>query len=274
MSAIPPGLGPLVQTAGTGLQADTSSTSWLNASWWQQLQPGSWRGVGFVMDAAENKAGRRVAVHEYPYRDTVWAEDLGRLPRRFSFQAFLVGDDVYQQRNAMIQACEQAGEGTLVHPTLGSVQCVLLDFTTTDRRERGRMVELAFSFVVSGDLLFPATTTGATGDQVNTAALALNQASAADLGQIVTGPAPTLATQQTAMIASFAGLAVTAVNDPTRALNAVAGLPGYYGRYAAGRRGTTLPLSATVNSCLSDSIASRAAVISASAALTASALGL
>jgi prophage DNA circulation protein len=273
MSAIPPGLGPLVQTAGTGLQPDTSSTSWLDASWWQQLQPGSWRGVGFVMDAAETRAGRRVAVHEYPYRDTIWAEDLGRLPRRFSFQAFLVGDDVYQQRNAMIQACEQPGEGTLVHPTLGSVQCVLLDFTTTDRRERGRMVEIAFSFVVSGDVLFPATF-AATGDQINTAALALNQASAADLGRIVSGPAPTLAAQQTAVIASFADLAVTAVNDPTRALNAVAGLPGYYGRYAAGRRGTTLPASATVDSCLSDSIASRAAVISASAALTAAAVGL
>ena len=133
MSAIPPGLGPLTQTAGLTLTPDTSSTSWLQGSWWQQLQPGSWRGVGFVMDAAENRAGRRVAVHEYPYRDTVWAEDLGRLPRRFAFQAFLVGDDVYQQRNAMILACEQPGEGTLVHPTLGAVQCVLLDFTTTER---------------------------------------------------------------------------------------------------------------------------------------------
>ena len=273
MSAVPPGIGPLTQTAGLTLASDPSSTSWLQGSWWQQLQPGSWRGVGFVMDAAENRAGRRVAVHEYPYRDTVWAEDLGRLPRRFSFQAFIVGDDVYQQRNAMIQACEQPGEGTLVHPTLGAVQCVLIDFTTTDRRERGRMVEIAFSFVVSGDILFPSTAL-ATGDQINSLAGGLNQASAADLGQIVTGPAPSIAAQQSAMIASFAELAVTAVNDPARALNAVAGLSGYYGRYAAGRRGTTLPLSATVDSCLSDSIVSRAAVIAASAALSAAAQGL
>jgi prophage DNA circulation protein len=271
MSALPPGIGPLTQTAGRSLAADTNPTSWLDASWWEQLRPGSWRGVGFVMDAAETKAGRRVAVHEYPYRDTVWAEDLGRLPRRFSFQAFLVGDDVYQQRNAMIQACEQPGEGTLVHPTLGSVQCVLLDFTTTDRRERGRMVEIAFAFVVSGDILFPAAV-AATGDQINSLALGLNQASAYDLAAAVT--ASTAARQQIAMVDAFAGLAVTAVNDPARALSAVAGLPGYYGRYAAGNRGTTLPGSATVASCLANSITTRTTVISASAALSAAARGL
>jgi prophage DNA circulation protein len=273
MSAIPPNLGPLVQTAGTTLATDTNSTSWLDSSWWEQLQPGSWRGVGFVMDAAETRAGRRVSVHEYPYRDTVWAEDLGRLPRRFSFQAFLVGDDVYQQRNAMIQACEQPGEGTLVHPTLGSVQCVLLDFTTTDRRERGRMVEVAFSFVVSGDLLFPATST-ATGDQINSSAAALNQASAADLALSIQGLTIIAPQAVQATVNGFANLAVTAVNDPTRALNAVAGLAGYYGRYAAGSRGTTLPASATVDSCLSDSITTRTAVVSASAALSAAALTL
>jgi prophage DNA circulation protein len=273
MSALPPGIGPLVQTAGLTLATDPSSQSWLDASWWQQLQPGSWRGVGFVMDAAETRAGRRIAVHEYPYRDTVWPEDLGRLPRRFSFQAFLVGDDVYQQRNAMIQACEQPGEGTLVHPTLGSVQCVLIDFSTTDRRERGRMVELAFSFIVSGDLLFPAATL-ATGDQINASALALNQASAADLALAITALTMSAPRAVQSTVDTFGALAVTAVNDPTRALNAVAGLPGYYGRYAAGRRGTTLPASATVDSCLSGCITTRTAVISASAALSASTRGL
>ena len=45
-------------------------------------------GVGFVLDAGDTAAGRRVAIHEYPYRDDAWAEDLGKLPRRFSIQAF------------------------------------------------------------------------------------------------------------------------------------------------------------------------------------------
>jgi prophage DNA circulation protein len=258
---IPAGIGPLTQTAGTSLATDQSGASWLGSTWYQQLQPGSWRDVGFVMDAAENKAGRRTAIHEYPYRDTVWVEDLGRLPRRFSFQAFQVGDDVYQQRDAMIQACEQAGEGTLVHPTLGSVQCVLIDFTTTDRRERGRVVELAFSFVVSGDILFPATAL-ATGDNVNAAAGALGQASAADLSSTLSAASfiPSMAGRA---ISGFIGLANLAVDDPTRALNAVAGLQGYYGRYSTGNRSVLQPPSATVQSVLADSITSRQAVLDA-----------
>ncbi|HSR77153.1 MAG TPA: DNA circularization N-terminal domain-containing protein, partial [Xanthobacteraceae bacterium] len=76
----------LSQTAGLNLRIDNREGGWLESRWWEQLQPGSWRGVPFVMDAAENRAGRRTAIHEYPYRDTVWVEDLGRLPRRFAFQ--------------------------------------------------------------------------------------------------------------------------------------------------------------------------------------------
>ena len=217
------------------------------------------------MDAAENRAGRRTAIHEYPYRDTVWVEDLGRLPRRFSFQAFQVGDDVYQQRDAMIEACEQPGEGTLVHPTLGSVQCVLVDFSTTDRRERGRVVELAFSFVVSGDILFP-TSALATGDQVNTLAGALNQASASDLASSL-GSVGFIPQSASSSIPGYGALATFGVNDPTRALNAVSGLQGYYGRYSSGRRGVLQPADATVQSCLSQSVSSRQGVLDAVAAL-------
>lgn len=263
---------PQLGTTGNSLAADQSGNSWLASTWLEQLQPGSWRGVGFVMDSAETHAGRRTATHEYPYRDTVWVEDLGRLPRRFTFTAFLVGDDVYQQRNAMIQACEQPGEGTLVHPTLGSVQCVLIDFTTSDRRERGRYVEISFSFVVSGDLLFP-TAALATGPAVNNAAAALNTASASDLSSSLSSlpQVPQIGTQA---VPGFGTLATAAVNDPTRALSAVAGLQGYYGRYSAGSRSTLQDPSATVASCLAQAVTSRETVLAAVATLNAAAIAL
>jgi len=43
--------------------ADNSGDSWASGSWWQQLSPGSWRGVPFVLDLAQNKMGRRIALH-------------------------------------------------------------------------------------------------------------------------------------------------------------------------------------------------------------------
>jgi prophage DNA circulation protein len=272
MSSPPPSsLGPLVQNLGTSQRIDTSGASWLSSSWWAQLQPGSWRGVGFVMDSAELKTGRRTALHEYPYRDTVWVEDLGKLPRHFAFQAFLVGDDVYQQRDAMVAACEKAGAGTLVHPTMGSVQCVLVDFTTTDRRERGRLVEVAFQFIISGDVQPGASI--ATGENVLGAASALTTAAAGDLRSNLA--ALTIVPQAALSTASqFAGLAVSTVNDATRALNAVRGLQGYFGRYATGRMSTMLPISATVSSVLSAATTTRAAVLDAANAVQNAAAGL
>ena len=264
VSATASDLGRAVQTIGTAARVDTTGQSWLGSSWWNQLQPGSWRGVGFVMDSAELKTGRRTALHEYPYRDTVWTEDLGKLPRRFSFQAFLVGDDVYQQRDAMVAACETAGAGTLVHPTMGSIQCVLIDFTTTDRRERGRLVEVAFQFVISGNI--SPTATLATGGNVLAAASALSTAAGSDLASnlaaITNVPTAALNT-----VSSFAGLAVSTVNDATRALNAVRGLQGYFGRYATGNMATMLPLSSTVNSVLAAATTARTVVLNAADAV-------
>ena len=178
----------LGQSLGLSGGIDNSGLPWGAGAWFQQLQPGSWRGVGFVLDAGDTAAGRRVAIHEYPYRDEAWAEDLGRLPRRFSLQAFMVGDDCYQQRDSMLRACEQAGAGTLVHPTLGSIQCVLLEFSCADRRERGRVVELQFTFIVAGDVRYPASAV-ATGQNVMAAVAKLTTASASDLGSTLRGSA-------------------------------------------------------------------------------------
>jgi prophage DNA circulation protein len=259
-------VGSLAQTLGTSRVVDNSGASWLGSTWWAQLQPGSWRGVGFVMDAAELKAGRRTATHEYPYRDTVWTEDLGKLPRRFAFQAWLVGDDVYQQRDDMLAACEKTGSGTLVHPTMGAVEVVLVDFTTTDRRERGRVVELAFQFVAAGKTLFP-TAVVSTGEGVETAAKDVTTAAGDDLkkglDQFSIIPPSIVQT-----VDQFGKLAIGTVNDAARAINAVRGIAGVFGRFGLGNRSGFLPAIATVNSVLSASITTRNAVVSAAGRLT------
>jgi len=262
MSAAPP-LNPIGTIAGS--PADNSGTSWLAGNWWQHLQPGSWRGHGFVMDVAENRMGRRTAVHEYPYRDSVWVEDLGRLPRRFAVQAYLTGDDVYQQRDAMIAACEQPGAGTLVHPTLGALQVICIDFATVDRRERGRWVEITLQFILSGDLTFP-TSSIATGDNVTAAAGALNTASAADLSRSLSAVS-FVPNVSTAFVPSFATAAINAVNDPARSLNAVAGLVGLYGRYSSGPMATLQPATTTVQTALAAAVTTRQTVLDAAHAL-------
>lgn len=253
--------GAATQVAGFANTIDNSGNSWAGGEWWQQLQPGSWRGCGFVLDAGQTAAGRRIALHEYPYRDDVWPEDLGKLPRRFGVQAFLVGDDVYQQRDAMLAACEQSGSGTLVHPTLGSISCVLLEFSVTDRRERGRYVELQFTFIQSGDIRYPSTAI-AIGQSITSATSALNAASQSDLGDAL-DPLGTLPQAATAAVPQFTGMATSAVSDATRILGAVKGLQGFYGRFANGSLSTLQSSTATVPGLLSAATTSRSAVFAA-----------
>jgi prophage DNA circulation protein len=204
--------------------------------------------VGFVLDAGQTKAGRRVAIHEYPYRDTAWSEDLGLLPRRFTVEAYLTGVDVYQQRDAMLKACEQPGAGTLIHPTLGSLQCVLLDFTVTDRRERGRYVEVALSFILAGDVRYPSTALS-TGDAITSAGAALKAASKGDLGGVLASVTSSVH-DVTSAVGKYTSIAGTMVNDASRVFGAVRGLSGFFGRFSTGSRSTLLPVTATIQSAL------------------------
>jgi prophage DNA circulation protein len=262
-----------------GQSIDNSGVSFGSGTWAGQLVPGSWRGVPFMMDTLQTKAGRRIAIHEYPFTEgKVWPEDIGKLPRHFALQCFLIGDDVYQTRDAMLSACETAGPGTLVIPSMGPVEVVCLDFTVTDRRDMGRMVSVSMAFIQSGASgalgvlsgLLPSSVVS-TASSVFTQATNLANAAQSDLSAVMATVNTVLSGRildpVLAPLAAWGGLAVSAVNDATRVLHAVTGLAGLFGRYASGARGTLLPTNATVASVIADGITSRAAVLSAVAGL-------
>ncbi|WP_026988744.1 DNA circularization protein [Fodinicurvata fenggangensis] len=150
-------------------------------SWRERLRPGSFRGVGFHLDADDRPAGRRAQVHEYPQRDEPYTEDLGRQTRRFRISAYLLGPDYDQELQALIEALDQAGPGTLVHPFYGELQVVCLGDGTRishDRREGG-YCRITMSFVEAGALRYPE---GQVNSRVQTRSSAdlLDQAALAD----------------------------------------------------------------------------------------------
>ncbi|RVU74723.1 DNA circularization protein [Pantoea dispersa] len=125
-------------------------------SWIDNLQDASLRGVPFKVDEDEASFGRRVQIHEYPNRDKPWAEDMGRATRRFSVQAYLVGDDYFEQRNRLIEAVEKPGSCTLVHPFYGEMTVTVTDeVRVSHTKDEGRMCRVSFSFIESGELSFP-----------------------------------------------------------------------------------------------------------------------
>jgi prophage DNA circulation protein len=127
--------------------------------WRGQLRPASFRGARFFTDQAGGDYGRRWADHEYPGRETPYAEDLGRAQRVWRFTGYVLGDAYLRDRDHILAACERPGPGELVHPTLGAVQAVCRSVSFTEERERGRICTLTFEFAEAGQLQEPSSAT-------------------------------------------------------------------------------------------------------------------
>ena len=168
-------IGTLPTYAGGGSNPYSDASFSGLGAWAARLQVASWRGLPFAVRGSQIRRGRKVAVHTYPFRDDVWVEDLGRGTRLVSFSGFLIGDDVFAQRDAMATASEVAGPGTLVHPSIGSMTVSLTEFSAGERADLGRVVEIEFSFIQGGQdtPLFPTTVVSTQSNVLNLSASSL-----------------------------------------------------------------------------------------------------
>lgn len=116
------------------------------------FQKASFRGVEFHVDGGETQVGRRVQVHEFPLKDLPFPEDLGKKASEFVVEGFIIGENYIANMKRLIAALEQPGAGTLVHPSLGSLDVVLAHPGKLRERfiqQRGR-VTFSLSFVERG----------------------------------------------------------------------------------------------------------------------------
>ncbi|HBN7019216.1 TPA: DNA circularization protein [Escherichia coli] len=162
----------IIQDAISSLMGGGGSENWQD-----QLSPSSFRGVPFAVLVEESGHGRRQAVHEYPYRDTAWIEDMGRSVRRITVRGFIVqnsqvygGGDAISQRQALIAACEEKGPGTLIHPTLGEMTVSVPDggLRISGTAEAGRVFEFTLTAIESGLKVFAVTGNSVAGATVGT----------------------------------------------------------------------------------------------------------
>jgi prophage DNA circulation protein len=152
--------------------------------WMDRLRPASFRGIPFGVLGSEIRFGRRNVLHQYPLRDSVWVEDMGRSARRITMEGFLVGDDVIAQREKLIAACESPGDAKLVHPSLGELTVGVLNAESSEQWDHGRVFKIQFSFIEGGKRIFPSIT-ASTGDIVANAATASDIAARASFGKRV-----------------------------------------------------------------------------------------
>lgn len=120
-------------------------------AWRDDLRKASYRGVEFHVDAATLTAGRRLARHEYPQRDTPYLEDMGRKGREYKVEAFVIGADYMSQRDKLLAAIETAGAGQLVHPYYGTLQVAVSgECQITESTQQGGMARISIPFLEAG----------------------------------------------------------------------------------------------------------------------------
>jgi len=265
--------------------------------WTQSLRQASFRGVPFAVYGADLRAGRRVAPHQYPGRDIPYVEDMGRSMRLIRLTGFLVSDsliygggDAREQRDALVAAAENAGSGTLVHPSLGNLTVSVPDggLQVVERWDKGRYFELILTFIESGERIFPSTQ-ASTVSLLDKLAKALGLSAALDFVRAVIGGINQVLNTIEGVIrfgSAIIGMVISVVagfqelvGRITRDMRSIMGLSGLltgnYGRYANGNVSSALiasrkPLAsgATMDDLLARNTANRAAVQTAQANLT------
>jgi prophage DNA circulation protein len=235
------------------------------------LQQAYWRGIPFMVDAQQVHKGRKTAVHEYPYRDAGWVEDLGRLQRVFRFTGHLIGDLAPVMQLALDAACEIKGAGLLIHPTLGAMQVALMSCSSSVNKNAMRVISVEFVFREQGTRLFPSVVTstlnaviGAVSDAIG----AFGEAIAVGFVVLAAASGAAAIGEAVGVMGSFGGACSAAATDPAASVALATALPPpnadtSYGRYGAGSSMARLPDGTTVASLQAQLAGQRAAVTAA-----------
>lgn len=248
--------------------------------WYQTLAKASFRGVAFKTFGNVAEFGRRNSLHEYPFRDKPWVEDLGRATRVFRISGFLLaspsnpsGADLIPSRDSFIEACETGGTGDLVLPTYKSFKASLIKMEVEEAWDRGRMFHLRMTFIESGDLTFPTATYNTTQTGQLSALQAFVQTAIALKARIQgTYQQGAAVIQQVELTTQTLQRQVQdVINDATNVYNFASTLPGAtlgtFGRYFGGntRSGLVLtptyPSTVTVDELIAQGMQNREAAI-------------
>lgn len=92
----------------------------------EDLLPGSYKGVSFLMSRSQMSGGRKDVKQSFPNTDKQTIEDLGLLPRIFSVDVIITADatgEFYlQRRNRFLGVLDEGGPGVLIHPFYGQLE--------------------------------------------------------------------------------------------------------------------------------------------------------
>ena len=213
-------------------------------SWKGALKTASYGGVKFGVEDDVVVAGRKTVVHDYPFRDDNWVEDIGKKSRRFAVSGFIVENDLItkgkgavSQRDKLLAVCETEGAKTLIHPTLGTIKDVIcIGIEIKESVSHGRVFEFRLTLIQTGRRQYPGAETTTT-DAVTAQAELTGLAALADFASQVAGVIQDGASIVQDAISTAVGwyqFAVNVIGDVRRIIGSVSTLFGSFGNLFGG----------------------------------------
>lgn len=121
------------------------------APWRLRLVPASFGGVVYHVEQQARSGGRRVVLHEYPKKETPYAESMGRSATRYQVTGYLVGPSYDTTKRQLIAVLETSDGATLIDPYLATPKtCICERYSVSETRERGGYCTFDMSFTEVG----------------------------------------------------------------------------------------------------------------------------
>lgn len=122
----------------------------------EQLQPASFRGIPFLVNAETKTGGKKTVTHEYVGSDKRFTEDdLGLLPPSFSIEAVIHGPDAIFIRFQLERVLDESGLGELVHPVYGSIKVKSTTYSVNSNQTKIGEFRFSINFETSEATITP-----------------------------------------------------------------------------------------------------------------------
>lgn len=240
----------------------------ISLPFFKDLQPAKWRNLPFGVSSIALSLGRKIAVHEYPYVDGVYAEDLGAKGKAFHVMGFIVeGGGAYggkgtlkQQLEEFEKAAMQWGDGEFIHPTLGARPKMCLLNLDIEQDQQGRVAALRFTLLENK---VKPTTMVVANTQAQTLALSAvaKKATLLETLMMIKGAVRSVRAGILSIVNRFTTMVRQVISTATSLFSMITGLPGEIGRYIGSAIPQDLKTNKTVQQLIGLGSANRVNVI-------------
>jgi prophage DNA circulation protein len=128
-----------------------------------RLPDGQFREAFFFYQESSGSGGRKTQTHEYPNKTERYVEDLGGLEKKFTLNVYTDDNVSYSERDKLIKELDKAGVGTLVHPSFGDLEVVVVGYTFTESIRELGITKFTINFEVASQNILPTKITATKG---------------------------------------------------------------------------------------------------------------